>query len=96
MPDSVAMNGWMFMRVTMKPLMTPTARPAPSPPMSPGKSPIGDKIADTTLAHLPVCLDFKDGKLYPNDRPGLGVELDLDKLDFYRRDRASQSVAVTA
>jgi hypothetical protein len=29
---------------------------------------------------LPVCLDFKDGKLYPNDRPGLGVELDMKQL----------------
>ena len=28
------------------------------------------------LKHLPQCLDFKNGKLYPNDRPGLGVELD--------------------
>src|SRR5947209_6584917 len=33
-----------------------------------------------TLPHLPVCLDFKDGKLYPNERPGLGVELDMSKL----------------
>jgi len=33
-----------------------------------------------TLRHLPVCLDFKDGKLYPNDRPGLGVELDMKQL----------------
>ena len=33
-----------------------------------------------TLAHLPVCLDFKDGKLYPNDRPGLGVEVDFKPL----------------
>src|SRR4051812_4690725 len=32
------------------------------------------------LPHLPVCLDFKNGKLYPNDRPGLGVELDTKKL----------------
>ena len=32
------------------------------------------------LPHLPVCLDFKDGKLYPNERPGLGVELDMSKL----------------
>ena len=32
------------------------------------------------LPHLPVCLDFKDGKLYPNDRPGLGVEIDLKQL----------------
>ncbi len=33
-----------------------------------------------TLAHLPVCLDFKEGKLYPNNRPGLGVELDFKQL----------------
>ncbi len=33
-----------------------------------------------TLPHLPVCLDFKNGKLYPNDRPGLGVELDVSQL----------------
>jgi galactonate dehydratase len=33
-----------------------------------------------TLRHLPVCLDFKDGKLYANDRPGLGVELDMSQL----------------
>jgi L-alanine-DL-glutamate epimerase-like enolase superfamily enzyme len=29
---------------------------------------------------VPVCLDFKQGKLYPNDRPGLGVELDMKQL----------------
>jgi galactonate dehydratase len=33
-----------------------------------------------TLPHLPVCLDFKHGKLYPNNRPGLGVELDMKQL----------------
>jgi galactonate dehydratase len=33
-----------------------------------------------TLPHLPVCLDFKNGKLYPNDRPGLGVEVDMKPL----------------
>jgi hypothetical protein len=32
------------------------------------------------LPHLRVCLDFKNGKLYPNDRPGLGVELEISKL----------------
>lgn len=32
------------------------------------------------IPHLPVCLDFKDGKLYPNNRPGLGVELDFNQL----------------
>lgn len=30
--------------------------------------------------HLPKVYDFKDGKLWPNDRPGLGVELDVSKL----------------
>jgi L-alanine-DL-glutamate epimerase-like enolase superfamily enzyme len=29
---------------------------------------------------VPVCLDFKQGKLYPNDRPGLGVELEMKQL----------------
>jgi L-alanine-DL-glutamate epimerase-like enolase superfamily enzyme len=33
-----------------------------------------------TLDYLPKCLDFKEGKLYPNDRPGLGVELDMKLL----------------
>lgn len=33
-----------------------------------------------TLPYLPQCLDFKDGKLYPNERPGLGVELDMKHL----------------
>jgi galactonate dehydratase len=33
-----------------------------------------------TLPHLPQCLDFKEGKLYPNDRPGLGVEVDFKQL----------------
>jgi L-alanine-DL-glutamate epimerase-like enolase superfamily enzyme len=33
-----------------------------------------------TYPHLPACVDFKDGKLYPNDRPGLGAELDMKPL----------------
>ena len=33
-----------------------------------------------TLPHLPVCLDFQNGKLYPNERPGIGVELDFKQL----------------
>lgn len=28
-------------------------------------------------SYLPECHDFKNGKLWPNDRPGLGVKLDL-------------------
>jgi L-alanine-DL-glutamate epimerase-like enolase superfamily enzyme len=33
-----------------------------------------------TFPYLQVCLDFKDGKLYPNERPGLGAELDFKQL----------------
>jgi L-alanine-DL-glutamate epimerase-like enolase superfamily enzyme len=33
-----------------------------------------------TFDYLPECLDFKNGKLYPNQRPGLGVQLDLKPL----------------
>jgi L-alanine-DL-glutamate epimerase-like enolase superfamily enzyme len=33
-----------------------------------------------TIAHMPVGLDFKNGKLYASDRPGLGVELDMKQL----------------
>lgn len=29
---------------------------------------------------MKACQDFKDGKLYLNERPGLGVELDLKYL----------------
>jgi L-alanine-DL-glutamate epimerase-like enolase superfamily enzyme len=32
------------------------------------------------IAHLPECLDFKDGKAYTNTRPGLGVTADFTKL----------------
>lgn len=33
-----------------------------------------------TFDYLPECLDFKNGKLYPNQRPGLGVTLDTKPL----------------
>lgn len=33
-----------------------------------------------TIPHLPECLDFKDGKVWPNERPGLGVTLDLKQV----------------
>jgi L-alanine-DL-glutamate epimerase-like enolase superfamily enzyme len=36
--------------------------------------------AGRTIPHLPVWIDYKNGKLYPNDRPGLGVELDMKPL----------------
>ncbi|MDM0107168.1 muconate/chloromuconate family cycloisomerase [Variovorax sp. J22R24] len=40
--------------------------------------------------------DYRDFELQLPKVPGLGVQLDLDKLAFYRRDRSSQAVAVTA
>jgi L-alanine-DL-glutamate epimerase-like enolase superfamily enzyme len=33
-----------------------------------------------TYPHLPQAYDFREGKLWPNDRPGLGVELDMSRL----------------
>jgi L-alanine-DL-glutamate epimerase-like enolase superfamily enzyme len=35
---------------------------------------------DRPIEHLPECVDFKEGKLYPNLRPGLGVTADMSKL----------------
>jgi hypothetical protein len=32
------------------------------------------------LDHLPVSYDFRDGKLWPSDRPGLGVVVDTEHL----------------
>jgi L-alanine-DL-glutamate epimerase-like enolase superfamily enzyme len=41
-----------------------------------------EMLGDGTRAwpYLPHAYDFKDGKLFPNDRPGLGVELDQTQL----------------
>lgn len=33
-----------------------------------------------SFEYLPECLDFRNGKLYPNQRPGLGVQIDLKPL----------------
>jgi L-alanine-DL-glutamate epimerase-like enolase superfamily enzyme len=33
-----------------------------------------------TWPYLPKVYDFKDGRLWPNQRPGLGVEVDVSKL----------------
>ena len=32
------------------------------------------------VEYLPKVVDYKDGKLWPNERPGLGVEFDATKL----------------
>lgn len=36
--------------------------------------------ADRKIPYLPEYTDFKNGKLYPNDRPGLGVTIDTSVL----------------
>ena len=33
-----------------------------------------------TISHMPVGLDFKEGRLYANERPGIGVEIDTKAL----------------
>lgn len=33
-----------------------------------------------SFPYLPKAYDFHEGKMWPNDRPGLGVEVDLGKL----------------
>ena len=35
---------------------------------------------DRPINYLPECLDFKQGKVYPNERPGLGVTADMKLL----------------
>jgi L-alanine-DL-glutamate epimerase-like enolase superfamily enzyme len=37
---------------------------------------------DRPVAYLPDFLDFRDGKVWPNDRPGLGITVDEDQLTF--------------
>ena len=37
-------------------------------------------FADRKIPYLPEYTDFKAGKLYPNERPGLGVTLDVKPL----------------
>jgi galactonate dehydratase len=33
-----------------------------------------------TIPYMPIGLDFRNGKLYPNQRPGLGIEIDMTQL----------------
>ena len=37
---------------------------------------------DRPIPYLPEFLDFKNGKVYTNDRPGLGVTLDVKQVKF--------------
>jgi L-alanine-DL-glutamate epimerase-like enolase superfamily enzyme len=49
---------------------------------------LGNKKPD--LRHLPVHYDFQDGKMWPNDRPGLGVEINTDDLNLQAEVTESQ------
>jgi galactonate dehydratase len=37
---------------------------------------------DRPVPYLPDFLDFRDGSVWPNDRPGLGITIDEDQLTF--------------
>jgi muconate cycloisomerase len=50
-------------------------------------------LKDDVVLERPAYRDFE---LAVPQGPGLGIRLDTDKLDFYRRDRGSRTVAVTA
>ena len=50
-------------------------------------------LKDDVVLERPVYRDFE---LVLPQTPGLGIRLDTDKLDFYRRDRGTRPVAVTA
>jgi muconate cycloisomerase len=50
-------------------------------------------LTDDVVVQRP---EYRDFELQLPQAPGLGMQLDADKLAFYRRDRASQTVAVTA
>jgi muconate cycloisomerase len=50
-------------------------------------------LKDDVVVQRPTYADFE---LQLPQVPGLGVQLDADKLAYYRRDRGSHSVAVTA
>jgi len=41
---------------------------------------LGD--GSSTYPHLPECYDFRQGKMWPNRRPGLGVTLDIKPLQL--------------
>jgi galactonate dehydratase len=47
------------------------------------------------IPYLPKSFDFKEGKLYPNERPGLGVELDASKLKlFFEATQHAQKITI--
>ena len=50
--------------------------------LGPFSGPVMVEIGNNTKIqrHLPESLDLKDGKLWPNQRPGLGVTLDLKEV----------------
>ena len=50
-------------------------------------------LKDDVVVQRPLYRDFE---MQLPQTPGLGVQLDADKLAFYRRDKASTTVAVTA
>jgi L-alanine-DL-glutamate epimerase-like enolase superfamily enzyme len=48
----------------------------------PGQVLMEFNLLDRPVDYLPDFLDFRDGKVWPNDRPGLGITVDEDQLTF--------------
>ena len=44
------------------------------------ESDCGRSDGSRSWPHLPRAYDFRNGKMWPNTRPGLGVEVDVGKL----------------
>jgi L-alanine-DL-glutamate epimerase-like enolase superfamily enzyme len=43
----------------------------------------GAAMANPHESYLPECYDFRNGKLYPNNRPGLGVRFDPSRINMF-------------
>jgi len=55
----------------------------------------GEAISLPHKFYLPECFDFAQGKLIPNQRPGLGVSFDSSKLKmFWEVDRHQQPITL--
>ena len=56
----------------------------------PGQVLMEFNLHDRKVAYAPELVDFRNGKVWPNDRPGLGVTLD-ERDELSRNDQAPQA-----
>jgi galactonate dehydratase len=61
----------------------PIATAAVVPAVTPYSGPVINEVLTTNLpAYLKEGYDFKDGKIYPNNRPGIGAVFDPGKTNL--------------